>query len=784
MTEEYKSVLTLVTSEFKKAAKEASGSVKDVKDQLDSTKKISPFSETVHSAREATKEVKGLTTVLRNVAGALGLAFGVKAVLQFGAACTEAGAEMQAAGAQFTQIFGSMRDQAEESLSAIAGEAGSTANSMRSDFNQLAAFAKVGGMDTADALSLAERGLRAAADSAAFYDRNLSDVTENLRSFLKGNYENDAALGLSCTETTRNAAANALYGKSFKDLNEAQKQLTLLKMVEDANKASGALGQAARESQSWTTQTRLLKDQAKEFMGILGTGLIAVLTPVLQFANNLLGVLIRVANTVGTILSNLFGIHFDDMAPTEDLSLAAEVTEEAADATDHLADSTGNAADAAKDLGKATKDAAAAQRSLLGFDKITKLTAAMNSGSGSGGNGGGSGGGSGGGGDTAADNVGPVSSIVPKAADDVLSQTERKIGDWAKRLRDLIGGIWDALMDLLDHLPDIELPDLKLSPTWDKSIQKVKDDIKNSTAELTVNFFDIDQKSVVVNVELAQKDWSTVGDYVHKHSGFSGGGGSLENGYRLPLLVELVKNNWENLKDWATGKKNAIEATVELVKKDWNTVSGWVKDSIGGGVSKAIELAKDGWKSVSSWVRDSIGGGVSKAVSLTKDGWKSVGGWVRDSLGKSVSLAVNLVKGWKGKAAKALGLDKLSSTFKLKLPKVSVTWSGRPIPLPHFHVKWNAKGGILDGAQLFGMAGSTLLGGGERGREAVLPLESNTGWMDTLADKVAARVGGQGGSNQPIRVQVVLDGKVVAESTVRQLRNQARGGNYPLAGLV
>ena|GEM_PF-585759 len=230
--------------------------------------------------------------------------------------------------------------------------------------------------------------------------------------------------------------------------------------------------------------------------------------------------------------------------------------------------------------------------------------------------------------------------------------------------------------------------------------------------------------------------------------------------------------------------KKAFEFAVGLAKSGWSTVSGWVKDNIGGAVSKAIGLAKDSWSSVAGWVRDHIGGGVSKGIGLAKDGWKSVSGWVKDHIGGGVKFAINLAKGWKGSVAKALGLNKLASKFSIKLPKVSVTWSGRPIPLPHFHVKWNAKGGILDGAQLFGMAGNTLLGGGERGREAVLPLESNTGWMDRLADKVASRVGGQGGSNQPIRVQVMLDGKVVAESTVRQLRNQARGGNYPLAGLV
>ena len=78
-------------------------------------------------------------------------------------------------------------------------------------------------MEQADALDIADRSMKAVADSAAFYDRSIEDVTNSLQSFLKGNFENDAALGLSCTETTRNTAANALYGKSFKDLSEAEK---------------------------------------------------------------------------------------------------------------------------------------------------------------------------------------------------------------------------------------------------------------------------------------------------------------------------------------------------------------------------------------------------------------------------------------------------------------------------------------------------------------------------------------------------------------------------------
>lgn len=70
----------------------------------------------------------------------------------------------------------------------------------------------------------------------------------------------------------------------------------------------------------------------------------------------------------------------------------------------------------------------------------------------------------------------------------------------------------------------------------------------------------------------------------------------------------------------------------------------------------------------------------------------------------------------------------------LRRPHINI--SGGKVPFgiggmgvkPSISVTWGAKGGILDGA--------TLIGAGEAGKEALLPLERNTEWMDTLADKV------------------------------------------------
>ena len=114
------------------------------------------------------------------------------------------------------------------------------------------------------------KGLQAAADAAAYYDRSLEDTTESLMSFLKGNFANDAALGVSCTETTRNAAAMELFGQKYNELSEIQKQQTLLKMVTDAQELSGAMGQAAREAEGWENVIGNLSEAWRQFLGALG----------------------------------------------------------------------------------------------------------------------------------------------------------------------------------------------------------------------------------------------------------------------------------------------------------------------------------------------------------------------------------------------------------------------------------------------------------------------------------------------------------------------------------
>ncbi|MBR7179465.1 MAG: hypothetical protein IKD27_08145 [Oscillospiraceae bacterium] len=210
------------------------------------------------------------------------------AVLDIGRDAVEAAAEVKAANAQFEQTFGELESTATAALRAVSNETGIAATRLKGGYTALYAFTKSVGGDSATALNIAKRAMSAAADSAAYYDRSVEDATETLQSFLKGNYANDAALGIAATETTRNAMANKLYAKSFIELSESQKVDTLLAMVEAGNKASGAMGQAAREADSWTNVTGELAEASRQLLAQWGSPIMEGLIPMIQGVTNAL----------------------------------------------------------------------------------------------------------------------------------------------------------------------------------------------------------------------------------------------------------------------------------------------------------------------------------------------------------------------------------------------------------------------------------------------------------------------------------------------------------------
>nr|DAQ08407.1 MAG TPA: chromosome segregation ATPase [Caudoviricetes sp.] len=257
-------------ADFADAADNASGDANDFSDSVDDAGEASlNFSDILKAGILSDAIMSGFRKLLE----------GAK---DFASGMIESAAQVQAENAQFEQTFSGFEAAARSSLQAVADEAGITATRMQGSYTKIYAFAKTAGADSEEALGLAQRALEAAADSAAYYDRSIEDATETLQSFLKGNYANDAALGIAATETTRNTAANEKYAKSFQELSESQKVDVLLSMVEAGNKASGALGQAARESDSWENATGELKEAQRQLQAVLGDPVMKNTIPIIQ----------------------------------------------------------------------------------------------------------------------------------------------------------------------------------------------------------------------------------------------------------------------------------------------------------------------------------------------------------------------------------------------------------------------------------------------------------------------------------------------------------------------
>ena len=283
---------------FGKSTKDAKGGVKSLGDLI----KANLTSEAIIGG------VKALAGAMKEAASA---------AIELGKESVEAAAQVNAENSQFEQTFGELGDNAAAAIQRVADSSGILDTRLRPAASQIYAFARASGGDAVESMDLMETALQAAADSAAYYDRSLEDTTDSLMSFLKGNFSNDAALGVSATETTRNAAAMELFGQKYNDLSEVQKQQTLLKMVTDAQELSGAMGQAAREAEGWENVQGNLNEALRQAKADIGQELLPSVTAMAQAFTGVLSGEIdteQFAETAAGIVAELT-TSFADQAP-------------------------------------------------------------------------------------------------------------------------------------------------------------------------------------------------------------------------------------------------------------------------------------------------------------------------------------------------------------------------------------------------------------------------------------------------------------------------------------
>ena len=661
-------------------------------------------------------------------------------LVDVGKEAIEAAASMQASNAQFSTVFGDMEGQAREALNNIGKEMSIVPERLQGSFTQMASFAKTSGLDTAQALDLSTRATKAAADGAAFYDKSIESVTESLQSFLKGNFANDAALGISATETTRNAAANKLYGKSFKDLSEAQKQLTLLQMVEDGNELSGALGQAARESDGLENVMGNLKQSGTNALAALGQPLLEMLIPVFQA----LGDIIKgVADWFGTLpgpikefIVMIGGVvtAVGFLAPIF-LSLQAIFTTSIGAMITAALPIIGTAAAIAAAVAAVVVILKYLWETNEGFrNAVTAVWEAISS---------------------------VINTVVSEISNFIMSIFGTVVTWWTENqelIRSITDAVWTGISAIISATMTVLGPLIEGGWNTIQIITSTVWEVIKTVVETAINVVLGIIKAVM---QILTGDWSgawetikSVGETIW--NGIASVIGTIFNG-----IAQVLSNIWNTISTVASNVWNGIKSTLS---------------GIFDGISSSVS-------SVFNGIRDTI----SNIWNGIKSTASSVWNGIKDTIGNAINGAKDLV----GSAIEAIkGFFNFEFRWPhIPLPHFSISGSLNPVDwlsngLPSIGVEWYAKGGILTKPTVFGSNGNSLMVGGEAGNEAVLPLNERT--LGAIGRGIAQTMGGLSpvinvsisGNNISEDMDINRIADVVAQKIADELqrKTQLRGG--------
>lgn len=253
---------------------------------------------------------------IKSLAGTIGLAFGVKELIDFGKRSVDAASDLAEAQNVVDTAFGAMSykmEQFADTALETYGISELTAKNMGSTYM---AMAKGMGVATDAASDMAVTLTGRLSDIMSFYNKTQSEVDTIGRALITGETEPLKAIGVVMTQTNLSAYAMAQgFSKTYAEMSSNEQLLVRYKYF--LEQTSLAQGDFAKTSEGWANQTRLLSERVNEFMTNLGGLIMNTLTPALQFANEAV-----------TFLNDLFFRDKDNAENASAVKSAEAITDE------------------------------------------------------------------------------------------------------------------------------------------------------------------------------------------------------------------------------------------------------------------------------------------------------------------------------------------------------------------------------------------------------------------------------------------------------------------------
>ena len=186
---------------------------------------------------------------------------------------------------------------------------------------------------------------------------------------------------------------------------------------------------------------------------------------------------------------------------------------------------------------------------------------------------------------------------------------------------------------------------------------------------------------------------------------------------------------WQGVEEIFTSIWNGITGTFTNATNTMKNVLNVFLSFFGTNITSVLNVVKAVVVTVLSYIRSFFSNAWSSIRSITSSAWNSIkNAIVRpiESARDVVRNAINKIKGF---------MDFEWSLPHLKLPHISVSGSANPLDwlkgsVPHFSVDWYKVGGIFNSPSIIGV--------GEAGSEAVLPLDAFYSYMDRAVNRIIA----------------------------------------------
>lgn len=315
-------------------------------------------------------QLEGITGMAKKAGMALGAAFGVKKIVDFGKQCLELGSDLAEVQNVVDVTFPSMTAQVDKFAKNAAQSFGLSETMAKQYTGTFGAMAKAFGFTEQQAYDMGSTLTGLAGDVASFYNLSQDEAYTKIKSVFTGETESLKDLGVVMTQTALDSYALANgFGKTTAAMTEAEKVALRYQFVQD--QLSAAQGDFARTSDSWANQCRILSLQLQSLMATIGQGLINLFTPVIKVINTVIGKLATLANAFKSFTELITG---NKSSGTDSgVSAIAGAAGDATEGLDNASDSASNLAGNTDKVGQAAQNAAKKMKALMGFDKINKL---------------------------------------------------------------------------------------------------------------------------------------------------------------------------------------------------------------------------------------------------------------------------------------------------------------------------------------------------------------------------------------------------------------------------